>query len=284
MASSNIAERILCKWPSSEPLRHHPIFSKFALYQGTVPAGYFANFLGVLTKLDYWVDPRPELEEGYHKHYPLLYEAYFEWIDLLQSVVEAEGHFTMIELGAGWGRWTANAAAALRQVNPLPYTLIVVEAEPTHFRWMKEHLEKNGVNLNQCRLIEAAVAARDGSIGFSIGEDSTWGTPNQWYGQSIGGKTPVPSVSLNTLLAPLEKVDLLDIDIQGAEYEVIESAAEEVDRKVKRVHIETHNREVEKGLRAVFHRLGWKNIFDYPCSTNYPEPLAAHTDFGVASF
>jgi FkbM family methyltransferase len=237
-----------------------------------------------MTRLDYWVDPRPEIEEGYHKHYPLLDEAYFEWIDLLQTVTAAQEHFTMVELGAGWGRWTANAVAALRQVNPLPYTMVVVEAEPTHFGWMKEHLERNGVDLNQCQLVQAAVAANDGSIGFFVGEDPTWGTPNQWYGQSIGGKTQVPAVSLNTLLAPLPKVDLLDMDIQGAEYEVIEAAAEEVNRKVKRVHIETHNREVERGLRLVFTRLGWKNIFDYPCSTNYPEVLESKTDFGIASF
>jgi FkbM family methyltransferase len=284
MASPDITERLLCKWPSCEPAKHHPIFSKFPIYQGAVPSGYFANFLGVMTKLAYWIDPRPEIEEGYHKKYPLLDEAYFEWIDLLQAVVEAEKHFTMIELGAGWGRWTANAVAALRQANTLPYTMVVVEAEPVHFGWMREHLETNGVDLSQCQLIQAAVAANDGSVGFSIGEDPTWGGPNQWYGQSIGGKTQVQAVSLKTLLAPLERVDLVDMDIQGAEYEVIEAATDEINRKVKRIHIETHNREVERGLRTTFHRLGWKNVFDYPCSTDYPETLESKTEFGVAHF
>lgn len=35
---------------------------------------------------------------------PAFDEEYFEWIDLLEAVTEATGEFTMIELGAGWGR------------------------------------------------------------------------------------------------------------------------------------------------------------------------------------
>jgi hypothetical protein len=42
-------------------------------------------------------------------------EDYFEWIDLLTAIDRAGTQFTMIELGAGYGRWIANAAAAMRR-------------------------------------------------------------------------------------------------------------------------------------------------------------------------
>src|SRR5574341_343345 len=63
--------------------------------------------------------------------------------------------------------------------------------------------------LSRCQLIEAAVADRDGGIGFHVGE-TPHGGPANWYGQKIGGPTNVRAVSLNTLLSPLDKVDLID--------------------------------------------------------------------------
>ncbi len=72
--------------------------------------------------------------------YPVVDDVYFEWIDLLEAVVAAEQHFTMIELGAGWARWVVNAGMALRHFPEITYQCIAVEAEPTHFRWMAEHI------------------------------------------------------------------------------------------------------------------------------------------------
>ena len=51
----------------------------------------------------------------------------------------------MVELGAGYGRWIVNAAAAVRAYRDLPSSLTAVEAEPTHFRWLELHCSDNGV-------------------------------------------------------------------------------------------------------------------------------------------
>ena len=59
----------------------------------------------------------------------------------------------------------------------------------------------------------------------------------------------VPTVSLSTLLRDLDQVDLIDSDVQGAEADVFEAAAEAVDRKVSRVFIETHGLPLEERLR-----------------------------------
>lgn len=264
--------------------KHHELFYKFKPWERMVPANWDVNFLGVMTRTDYFSLFKSQPEDRYEiSAYPLFNEEYFEWIDLLEAITTAKEHFTMIELGAGWGRWIANATAALKQSNGLPCTLIAVEAEPTHFKWMVQHLQDNNVDLKMCQLVQAAVTDKDGKVGFHTGK-TPWGGPTDCYGQCLGGPTEVDAISLRTLLMPLEKVDLIDLDVQGAELEVLKAAADELNQKVKRVHIETHNRAVETGLRVLFSRLGWEKLYDYPCSLEYPKPLEGKTDWGVIPF
>jgi FkbM family methyltransferase len=192
--------------------------------------------------------------------YPPFDEEYFEWIDLLEAVTSARGRFTMLELGAGFGRWTARAAGAAQQRN-LPYSLIAVEAEPTRFEWLKQNLQDNGVRLADCRLIHAAVTDKDGRIGFCAGD------PAGTYGEAIGGTTEVEAVSLNILLRPLDRVDLIDMDVQGAELEILSAATEPLSQKVKRVHVETHSEQLHMSITTLFRGLGWKPHFLYMFNT-----------------
>ena len=53
---------------------------------------------------------------------------------MLEAVAEARGTFVMMELGAGYGRWLARAAAAVEQIAELSYKLIGVEAEADPLR------------------------------------------------------------------------------------------------------------------------------------------------------
>jgi hypothetical protein len=168
---------------------HHKVFSNFTCWRGWAEAGRHVNFLGVKTRTSYFRMFKPEPVDRYEGDipYPSFDQEYFEWIDLLEAVTMAEEHFTMIELGAGWGGRLVNAFAALKQSNSLPYTLIGVEAEPTHFQWTKQHLEDNGVDLSQCQLIEAAVTDKDGTVGFYTGQ-TQWGGPDECYGRPLVGQ------------------------------------------------------------------------------------------------
>jgi FkbM family methyltransferase len=217
-----------------------------------VPAGYQLDFLGTRYKTSFVTLLAPQQHDRYDSpSYPPFDEEYFEWIDLLEAVAAANGRFTMLELGAGFGRWTARGAAAAKQFG-LPYTLIAVEAEPTHFEWMCQNLQDNGVKPEDCRLIHAAVTGKDGKIGFQVGD------PVSNYGQSIGGSTEVNAISLPTLLQSLELVDLIDMDVQGAELEIIEAATEVLNEKVKRIHVETHSNPLHSDILTLFRVLGWE--------------------------
>jgi hypothetical protein len=73
-------------------------------------------------------------------------------------------------------------------------------------------------------------------------------------------------------------VDLIDIDVQGAELQVLEVGAESLDEKVKKVHIGTHGPEIEAGLRSLFGRLGWRCARSFACGST------ANTEWGAIAF
>ena len=292
---------------------HHPVFSGYDRWSGLVDAGFHVNFLGVRVRCKF-VNMEYNGVRMVQTEYPAFDNKYFEWIDLLESVEEAEGGFTMVELGAGYGKWLVRAALALRQRKPTisPY-LIGVEAEPTHFKWAKIHFRDNDLDPDEHLLVKAAVAAEDGSALFLTGHS------REWYGQSLvppdwaapplrlrrkleaflrfhsrndeplwksAQIARVKTISLRSLLQPLRYVNFIYADVQGAEYDVIKAASEEVDEKVKRIHIQTHDektagamgKNVEKGLREVFNSMGWAIIRDYPAKSK------AQTPYGDISF
>jgi len=275
---------------------HHPVFNEYPCFRGEAEDGIRLDFLGGRTRTE-WFKPKAgscpaRFEET---AYPPFNEQYLEWIDLLVAVGEAKGKFTMVELGAGWGRWVVRAALALRHKGISTFRLVAVEAEPTHFRWMREHFRDNGLNPDEHVLIEAAVGAADGQVRFAVGNADTWFgqhiVPEARAAASAGfwarlkrflrpaaPTTPpvetraVECVCLATILEPLEHVDYIDADIQGSEADVFEAAATQLDAKVTRVHIGTHSHAVEERLRALFSRLSWRPEFDHPCSTDSMTP------------
>jgi FkbM family methyltransferase len=270
----------------------HPVFNKFeVLTSDAVPVDIHWGFLGELQRKHYdegvaialGLSPT-QYQPGQIRigEVPALNDEYFEWIDVLESAVLAQDRFTMIELGAGYGRWLVRGALATRCYHPeMPMRLIGVEAEPTHFEWMKQHFRDNKINPDEHELIEAAVDEKDGEVFF---HDS--GDPDSNYGQSIArdiqqpGETirRVKAVSLTSILDKLDGVDLIDLDIQGAEYIVLRSAIDALNRKVKRIHIGTHGHDIERDLRKLFREHGWYKANDYSCQTT------ALTEWGEVVF
>lgn len=256
------------------------VLMKFHPWSGTVRAGYFAYFLGDIARAGYWKFS-PELRAIYDRERqetftrPLGDDNIFDWLVLLEAVVEAKGEFTMAALGAGWGRWLVAASFAVKQFSNVPVHLIGVEAEPTHFGWMAEHFRDNGIDPGDHDLIEAAASATRGHAWFYVGK------PDAWYGQAIvrdallngavagaegdyGGEKArvVRTIDLTELLSRRDRIDYLHMDIQGAELEFLSGAPALLHDKVKRVLIGTHSHEIEEGLRSLFGALGWRCQYD----------------------
>src|SRR2546426_12146198 len=97
------------------------VLGKFRPWAGTVPAGFFAYFLGNLTRADYWAFPE-EIRRIHDRERfqafsgPAVDDNIFDWIILLEAAAEARNEFVMAAMGAGWGRWLVAAAFALKQL------------------------------------------------------------------------------------------------------------------------------------------------------------------------
>jgi FkbM family methyltransferase len=291
-------------------MARHPMFERFSPYAGKVPEGSQTDYVGTSTRCEFVADTAPSPSEVQVCH-PPIDEEYFEWIDILESVSLARDRYTMLELGAGYGRWAVRAASAVRQLGIPECHLVAVEAEPVHYTWLKQHFCDNGLDPAQHTLVHGAVCDQPGKTLFYFRMPGKQDQADEWYGQFItrsndkprtkaqepyagfpvfvhksGWKSiEVPAITLSGLLRDLDRVDLIDMDVQEEELKIVRSAIDELDRKVCRLHIGTHRRRLERGLRRTLRSHGWICHFDYPCgSTTETEFGPVHFGDGVQSW
>jgi FkbM family methyltransferase len=281
--------------------RFHPAFDLLIPYTGQEPE-FSIDFLGIKTRL--------EFDDGVSSQMPgtpnLPNEEYFEWICLFESIFAAQNQYTMMELGAGYGRWSVRAAEALRQLRNIPFHLIAVEGEPTHYRWLQQNMCDNDIPLEFCTLLHGVVSDHRNDVLFYVANSSSGDhvAPSAWYGQAIvhgceevdesqsyryeghevvglksGGKAvKTRSYLLTDILPERGRIDLIDLDVQGEELKVISAAIDALDQRVVRLFIGTHSAEIEVGLRRLLTQHGWQCVADYPCRRT------SHTPWGAIYF
>lgn len=275
--------------PEHKFIRHYSdsnsIFTKFESWKGVVPACFDVTPYGSFVRRSFYGFKDYESERVYRERLPEKGEEYFEWIDLLESIDSAREHFTMVELGAGYGRWLVVAAVILRNQKKIPFRLIGVEAESNHFKMMHQHFIDNGLNPKEHTLIQAAVNDTEESVYFTEGHSK------EWWGQAIIsnketkiGDWPeatvaeIPGSTISKILETVDYVDLMDIDIQGAEAKAIRSSLSSLNAKVRRIHIGTHSHKNEEELYDMFSKLGWI------CCNNFPCLSTVETHYGPITF
>jgi hypothetical protein len=92
----------------------------------------------------------------------------------------------------------------------------------------------------------------------------------------------VSAVTLNNLLAPFDRVDFVEADIQMSEVIVFPPAMEQMSRKVRRVHMGTHTDEIHDLMVRLYESYGWEIIFSYPPKRSFETPYGSWTnDDGV---
>jgi FkbM family methyltransferase len=282
---------------------HYPIFDAFTPFKGYAEAGTTVDFLGVTTDAKFDIGQRFADRTFVDRPRIALDDEFFGWISMFEAICGAQNGFTFVELGAGYGRWSARAMAAARQKGIQPARAILVEAEPAHARWAHEHMRSNG--FGNFRVIEAAVGTAPGRMHFVIDRfDAPSHDPRSWYGQAFNwtlpeyhrptGKThegrsvtdngfgwgmiDVEVINLDQALSGCGAVDLIDMDIQGAEADVIEASVDLLASRVKRIHVETHSKEVEVRIRSTMDNLGWTKTWDFTLASR------SETPFGPVDF
>ena len=94
----------------------------------------------------------------------------------------------------------------------------------------------------------------------------------------------ISAVTLQDVLGPLDRVDLLESDIQQSEMIVYPPYRDLLKRKVHRLHIGTHGREVHRMLHEMFAEDGWDIVFSFEPESRFETDLGTfETNDGVLS-
>lgn len=282
---------------------NHQVFDFFENRAGSSSETLRCDYIGTLTdrrfdgvKFDFLAEKNLSI--------PDVNEEYFEWIDILQSAKEAKERFTVVELGAGYGRWAARACLAARQLGIKDIHAILVEAEPVHADWAEEHMRNNAIT--SFKVLRAAIGPAAGTTQFVVEmpEGNGASTPDIWYGQALNwtdeshhrptgrtyhgfdvidngtgwGVIDVDVLPLEQVVDGIDVVDIIDMDIQGAEADVVEASIGLMSERVKRVFIGTHSIDVENRIRDVMNAAGWQKVWDFSCGAT------SITPYGTVAF
>jgi len=155
-------------------------------------------------------------------------------LSILQSIKRPVVNF--IELGAGWGRMSIAVAGTIRnqivKTVPRSFRVTAVEAELTHLKWLNEHMLVNSI----------PVTAYYGAVSDCSGYGHFYSPaqPDLSYGQALLEMTPVarilqlrrklsrvPLFTIDSIRAE-EHIDLVHMDVQGAEVKAILGARESI--------------------------------------------------------
>lgn len=92
----------------------------------------------------------------------------------------------------------------------------------------------------------------------------------------------VSTLTLADVLAPYERVDFVEVDMQASEVEVFPPAMDRLTKKVRRVHMGTHGQVIHDHMEDMFRSHGWDIVFSYAPQSEFETPHGNWTtDDGV---
>jgi FkbM family methyltransferase len=184
---------------------------------------------------------------------------------VVRNVLRRKDSKSFIDVGAFKGWYTIYAYKILRKKRG--FTIVAVEPEPRNYKMLWNATR----SVTGIQLVDEAVFIKDGEyIEFHVGKshvalngfaDASSVAPTNWHvrdGYLTGEVIKVKSVRLDTLIRRmwLSRVDLVKMDIEGAEYPVLTDPTLDLS-KVENIIVEVHysfnsveSREIMKSLTA----------------------------------
>lgn len=238
------------------------LIRKYCIHDVKPSPGHVTNFLGVkvrpkvcpsaLSDRGGTVEP-PPLPANWHADIA-------EWGSCLRAVDLAKNRFVMLELGCGWGCWMNNLGVAARSSGK-EIRLYGIEGALEHIELAHEAFSDNKIADNQFTLVNG-IAGKSASLAlFPKAESGTnWGgtaifNPSAEQLESAnrsGNYVSIPIVDIAGLLRDEPTIDLLHVDIQGAELDLLREVFDVLCTKVRCVMIGTHSKSIEAGLFDLF--------------------------------
>jgi FkbM family methyltransferase len=127
---------------------------------------------------------------------------------------------TLVDVGANKGDFTLLAARAVGKDG----RVLSFEPEPENCKWIRKSMQLNGYT--NIALYEVALSGVDGSAQLHLGKKSGWHTLLPVQSNLRERTINVPTRALDSVLEEANqfKVDVMKVDVEGAELEVLKGA------------------------------------------------------------
>lgn len=270
-----------------------PVLKEFLTFEASTGTDHYTDGFGVKTLYDCvpFVKPQaldirrlelPVPDDGFHA------EAieYVAVTDALHRSIGRES-FCAVEIGAGWAPWITAVGVIGRHRGIRELRLVGVEASAPRFALMRRHLETNGLRSPDylgedaqhgnifTRLFCGAVWTHDGTVWFPESDVSDMGAAASTGKESVDYRgaqfahAPIPCRKLATLLGDLGNINFMHMDIQGAEFELLQGEVDWLSTYVKTLMVATHSRPIEGKLIELLYSNGWRLHREKPCRVDW---------------
>ena len=129
-------------------------------------------------------------------------------------------------------------------------SVVAIEAHPGNYVVLEENVRRNGRENVTVR--HSALTATEGQVELVEGPDSASGSVLH---ERPGRRFSVPSITLDSVIASTGPVDLCKLDIEGAEFDVLDTATDETLGQISALAAELHLEGRHDRLGPVVRRL-----------------------------
>jgi FkbM family methyltransferase len=173
---------------------------------------------------------------------------------VMDYLVSVRGHL-FVDVGANFGLYCTKLQRNFERI-------IAIEADPVIYELLKEMSPVN------CEAINIVVSDVEGVVSFYATNDSTVNLgggsmfrPNEqeWNpGKKADTELRLQAAPLSKILADEKEIDLIKVDVEGAEWRVLEGT-EPIMSRIERWVIELHELDRKNELNARMERYGYRS-------------------------
>jgi FkbM family methyltransferase len=242
------------------------LFGRYAAPEAQAEPGFVTMFLGSKVRTSILPEEIHSLD-GQKLAIPVpcdfLSDA-IEWIGLLRSVSEANRTFRMMEVGAGFGPWSAAGVVAARRRGIKDIHATAVEADPVRFAALRQTVDDNdfaSIATLHCAAVDTASGVGHWPNAPQSLTDAGLrlipeGERTDYRGRVYADTREVTLIAFSELIGT-NTWDLIHVDVQGHELNICTAAMEALNRHVRRLIIGTHSRKLDGDVFDLFWRAGW---------------------------
>lgn len=198
---------------------------------------------------------------------------YFTLFDALQKA--PDDSFVMAEVGSSYAPWTIAACVCARRMGKTDVRLAATEASNYLFNLIPKHMAENDLDPADFKLINGAAATERTQLFFpkvtSPGDNGGQIRMNDAGADYVNRNVEYETVEAYPLgdLLPVGMVDLIHMDVQGVEFDILNSAQDLLNQRVRNIFIGTHSRKIEEQLLELFHHEKWELVRERPTRFSY---------------